>query len=288
MTSTAIHEIPCLPTAAWPADVPDLIEATGTTAFGPTLVRYLNRLCGADHCAVFKFGQGSLEEVTASSFDPLHGAGAQLRLYLQQQLWRKDPAIHEARQAVLEPASRVIHMDLRAIGYSDLRPTVFPHVRDRVLVCGRRNDMALGLSIVRSDPHCEFAPSAVAHLGEVAGLLVSLLAKHAEIVARRPNPALALASLEEIEGCVHEMAELPRREGEVCSRILYGMSTTGIALDLAVGEESVKTYRKRAYQRLRIGSERELLGWYLALWSEWRCHFSAAACRRALPQVVHH
>ena len=52
--------------------------------------------------------------------------------------------------------------------------------------------------------------------------------------------------------------------------MLYGLSTVGIALDLEIGEESVKTYRKRAYQRLRIGTERELLTWYLALWSTWR------------------
>jgi DNA-binding CsgD family transcriptional regulator len=71
---------------------------------------------------------------------------------------------------------------------------------------------------------------------------------------------------------------LPRREAEVCARILYGMSSVGIALDLSVSEETVKTYRKRAYQRLNIGSERELLTWYLARWSRWRGHrFELAA-----------
>jgi DNA-binding CsgD family transcriptional regulator len=55
----------------------------------------------------------------------------------------------------------------------------------------------------------------------------------------------------------------------VCARVLYGLSSTAIALDLDVGEETVKTYRKRAYQRLAIGSERELLNWYLAQWSRW-------------------
>jgi len=60
-----------------------------------------------------------------------------------------------------------------------------------------------------------------------------------------------------------------------CSRILYGLSSIGISLDLGAGEESAKTYRKRAYQRLRIGSERELLHWYLAQWSAWRGHLYA-------------
>ena len=37
------------------------------------------------------------------------------------------------------------------------------------------------------------------------------------------------------------------------------------ALDLEVGEETVATYRKRAYQRLGIGSRHELFQLYLAL-----------------------
>ena len=32
------------------------------------------------------------------------------------------------------------------------------------------------------------------------------------------------------------------------------------------------TYRRRAYQRLTIGSQRELLMWYLALWTSQRAH----------------
>lgn len=39
----------------------------------------------------------------------------------------------------------------------------------------------------------------------------------------------------------------------------------------------MKTYRKRAYQRLAIGSERELLTWYLARWSRWHAQQYEAA-----------
>ena len=88
----------------------------------------------------------------------------------------------------------------------------------------------------------------------------------------RPNVAQALTALDEIENCIVATSALPRREAEVSARILYGLSSVGIALDLSVSEETVKTYRKRAYQRLAIGSERELLTWYLARWSRWRGH----------------
>ncbi|WP_416365582.1 LuxR C-terminal-related transcriptional regulator [Paraburkholderia terrae] len=58
---------------------------------------------------------------------------------------------------------------------------------------------------------------------------------------------------------------LTAREVQVGARYLYGVSTSGIASDLGIGNETVVTYRKRLYERLSIGSRRELLLWYLGL-----------------------
>src|SRR5690606_32985228 len=96
-------------------------------------------------------------------------------------------------------------------------------------------------------------------------LLISLLAKHAATLMSRPNVVRAVTCRDEIEDCLVTMTSFPKREVEVCARILHGMSSIGIALDLGVGEETVRTYRKRSYQRLQIASERELLVWYLDL-----------------------
>jgi DNA-binding NarL/FixJ family response regulator len=115
-----------------------------------------------------------------------------------------------------------------------------------------------------------------------AELLMSVLAKHADVRQSRPNVAQALTELPEIEACIVATSNLPRREAEVSARILYGLSSIGIALDLSVSEETVKTYRKRAYQRLGIGSERELLTWYLARWSLWRGHRFEVPAARAM------
>jgi DNA-binding NarL/FixJ family response regulator len=78
----------------------------------------------------------------------------------------------------------------------------------------------------------------------------------------------ALTSLDVIEKRLTQgEPELPRREMQVCARILYGMSSTGIALQLGIGEETVMTYRKRAYQRFGIACQRALLIRYLRLWN---------------------
>jgi DNA-binding CsgD family transcriptional regulator len=57
---------------------------------------------------------------------------------------------------------------------------------------------------------------------------------------------------------MHEGARLTEREADVCARIVLGMSTTGIALDLRISKNTVATLRKRAYDRLGISSQNEL------------------------------
>ena len=51
---------------------------------------------------------------------------------------------------------------------------------------------------------------------------------------------------------------LTPRERAVLARVLLGMTSQGIALDLCIGMASVLTYRKRGYARLGVTSQAEL------------------------------
>jgi DNA-binding CsgD family transcriptional regulator len=246
-----------------------LVDCIGKDRFGPAFANFLHSLCGADHFAAFRMGRDELREVAACCVQPERTARDRVESYVNQGLWKSDPAMTEAQRCVDGPTPAIIHVDFSDRGYVDLRPRVYPHVRDRILLCGRAAGGAFGLSVLRSDPHAPFAEESIERLGRAAELLVAVLAKHADVCQSRPNVAMALTALPEIENCIVATSDLPRREAEVCARILYGLSSVGIALDLSVSEETVKTYRKRAYQRLNIGSERELLTWYLARWSRW-------------------
>lgn len=246
-----------------------MVDAIGQDRFGPALANFLHVLCGADHFAAFRLGQDELREVAACCVEPEHTARDRVESYVKQGLWKHDPAMAEARRCVQGPAPTIIHVDFSDDGYTDLRPRVYPHVRDRVLLCGRAASGAFGLSVLRAAPHTPFGSDAIDRLGRTADLLVAVLGKHAEMCQSRPNVAQSLTALADIEACILAVSDLPRREAEVCARILYGLSSVGISLDLSVSEETVKTYRKRAYQRLSIGSERELLTWYLARWNRW-------------------
>jgi DNA-binding CsgD family transcriptional regulator len=105
-------------------------------------------------------------------------------------------------------------------------------------------------------------------LAATGGALAAILRKHIDAAYAPTEPTEPLASLSTIEQRIAKSTDMPNREVEVCSRILYGLSSAGIAIDLDICETTVKTYRKRAYHRLSIGCERELLTWYLRKWTQ--------------------
>lgn len=249
-----------------------VVESIGDDQFSSALAGYLHALCGADYFSAFQLGGDGLQQLAAGCAQPGKAAVDRVRSYFDQGLWRHDPAMSEARRCVDSAGSALIHIDLNDKGYSELRPRQFPQIRDRMVLCARNRTGAFGLSVLRANPHSPFTNQASEKLSRNAELLGALLSKHVEAMRGHADPANALSSLSDIDHCLNAMGDLPRREGEVCSRILYGMSSLGIALDLDISEETVKTYRKRAYQRLQIGSERELLNWYLTCWSRWRGH----------------
>nr|WP_277403718.1 LuxR C-terminal-related transcriptional regulator [Burkholderia sp. Ac-20345] len=77
----------------------------------------------------------------------------------------------------------------------------------------------------------------------------------------------ALTSLPVIERCLSLCREnFPKREGQVAARMLYGLSTEGIALDLGISADTVVCYRRRFYQRFGIGGFRDLVIWYMDLY----------------------
>ena len=266
-----------------------LVNAIGKDCFGPALASYLHHLCGADHFAAFRLEHDALTEVAACCIEPEHTARDRVESYVKQGLWKQDPAMLEARRCVQGEVPGIIHVDFTDDGYTELRPRMDPQVRDRILMCGRIANAAFGLSVLRSNPHSPFTSDAIRQLADAADLLMALLGKHADINSGHVNAADSLTKLCEIEACICASSHLPRREAQVCSRVLYGMSSLGIALDLSVSEETVKTYRKRAYQRLAIGCERELLTWYLAHWSRWtrqRVEGAVAPWIRRMPRLA--
>lgn len=254
------------------ASFPALIMSIGQKHFGAQLLRLLNDSCGAEHATVFHLTADKLIEVTAASMDGSDTAHRQIGLYLKEELWRRDPSLNEAKLRLSHENEAFVRTDVEHLSDDVLRDIVYgePHISDRLLICSKWGDDIVGLSVLRSSVVGPFTSGDIKAVQSIAGTIFALLAKHISITWDGPNISVGLTSLEEIESCVAACATiLPRREAEVCSRIIYGMSTVGISLELGISEETVMTYRKRTYHRLEIATQRELLLWYLELWGHW-------------------
>jgi DNA-binding CsgD family transcriptional regulator len=255
------------------ANFPALIMSIGQKQFGAQLLTMLNDICGAEHATVFHLTADNLVEVTAASMDGSDTAHRQVGVYLNEGLWRRDPTVNEAKLRLTSENEAFVRTDVEHLSDDVLREIVYgeQHISDRLLICSRWGEDIVGLSVLRSSEVGPFTQTHIDAVRSVAGTIFALLAKHISITWDGPNITVAFTSLEEIETCVSDCAALlPRREAEVCSRVIYGMSSVGIALELNISEETVMTYRKRTYHRLGIATQRELLLWYLELWSHWQ------------------
>jgi DNA-binding CsgD family transcriptional regulator len=249
-----------------------LVSAIGTNCFERQLFNFLYETCGADHCAMYRSKSNELQGLYALSLDGTDTALRQAKRYIDEQHWRRDHMIHEAQHRPVTGRPILLRFNTRKFSDPYLRDLIYgrTHIMERMIVCQRADDDNRAfsiLSVLRSARLGPFLADEVSRLESFSDVLISTIEKHEEVAVQHPSVAAALTSVHDVERCIAAAPEsLPRREIEVCARILFGPSSAAIAADLGIGEQSVATYRKRAYQRLGVASRRDLMLWYLALW----------------------
>jgi len=232
-----------------------LVESVGLARFGEQLLAFLDSIVGADHCTVFQLRNFKFAEVVSTSLP-----GGDL-------VPDSDLALYDVKRHLSEVTSTGVCVDVCNMGDAAEVPIGKYPKRQRVLIWTRRSNACYGVRILRSARREQLTDVMVGYLRKNADVLSSLVARHVVLLECKPNLTQALLSLRDMQECIVKSTNLSQREGEVCARIVYGLSSCEIALELDIGKESVMTYRKRAYQRLGISTQRELLIWYLILWS---------------------
>lgn len=237
--------------ADWVHRLSAIVEAIGLASFGTQLLAYADQLIGADHCTIFQLKDYRLTEVACA---PGRSVLAVPEAYLKT---------YEVNRRFQELSSSQTRVDLyRLSGPTNCR-SIAGSEPQGILVLGKKQDALYCVRILRLAQPCAVPEAGLSQLREVADLLISLVARHQSLFVAKPSSTAALASLRRTEEGFLNTKRLSRREAEVCARILFGYTSCGIAADLGIGKESVMTYRKRAYQHLGIGSQRELMLWYL-------------------------
>lgn len=124
-------------------------------------------------------------------------------------------------------------------------------------------------SFYRLEASGRFEPQEFEDLSRILPILTNLIFKHSRLSGLKekqshPDPIITKVPMGRSLDVHNEVfARLTEREQQVCFRILKGLTSEAISLDLRVAMSTIHTYRKRAYAKLGISSQNELFSLYL-------------------------
>jgi len=259
----SLMEVHALPSAAGRAagplwrHAPRLIELCGTPRFEEALFEAARETATCEHVTAFAFTSSTEPRILVAANTSARPVARQVGRKYVRDYWTFDPArkAETAHAAKAGPfAIRILADDIECGPYRQDCYTAVG-LNDRISLVGTRNGETLRLNFYKSLRNGRFEGEEISHIFGAAELLMSLLAKHDAAMPVHGDDEAA-----RFRRRLQMFAKpLPRRELEVCTLIAAGMSSEGIGLELGISLNTVLTHRKRAYARLGISSQNELL-----------------------------
>jgi len=233
----------------------DMIGRIGRHDFGQGLLHLSRRIVGADHVTAFAAApEGRIETVVAENGGPRRLAREVAERYMRHH-WHDDPVTRLLRAP--EDRRIIVDIDAQDVEKGDYRRECYAAVSldHRLSVGESRGERTMRLNFYRGRGG-DFRQEDIDRIGGMADMLLAMLWRHEEMAAPRvaDDPeALFNARLASLA------PSLSDRERQVCALIALGVTSEGIGLRLDIGLNTVLTYRKRAYARLGISSQNELM-----------------------------
>lgn len=237
----------------------------GEPGFADALAELMRAMADADHVLVMNMEGERPVPIFAASLSDLGLIERAGRRFLED-FASVDPLVEPVRLAARSATPQLFRVDVGDTPHRELFALLdgaFP-VRERLLIAGRSAQVNLAVSLIRLTEQ-KLRDEAADEIIAWAPVILALVASHARLSGRLADTSRAFESAAAIEQRLERNgAILTQRQRQVSARILLGMSTEGIALDLGIGIETVVTHRKQAYQRLGVGNHFDLTRWYLA------------------------
>jgi DNA-binding CsgD family transcriptional regulator len=245
-------ERPSTRDALFRRDLCRLVGQTGQPDFAERLFSAAVAATDCQHLTAFRQARGQPPRVLLAKNTGPSAAWACAERYVAQH-WHRDVANH-ADIGVGDSGMAAIRTSDADIVDGGYRHDCYTSVRivERFSIMAQDAEGTLRLNFYRDHAHGGFDATEREGLVDTAELLLALLRQH-EGASRPAAPVLLRRRLREA------MPALTDREMDVCAGIISGRTSEGIALTLGVSINTVRTYRKRAYARLGITSENELM-----------------------------
>ncbi|MFT4115240.1 helix-turn-helix transcriptional regulator [Bradyrhizobium sp.] len=236
--------------------LPKLIESVGRPNFSGQVFSFARDICQADHFTAFLLDRSQrMHTIVAENIGVLPVAQERAVRY-RTSYWLHDP-IESVLSQIPDGDCWIVKSRAQEIEHSSYRQDCYGSVQldKRIALSQTRDGCRLRLHFYRRSRH-DFQPDEEARIADHAELLMSIVRRHAEVSDDTADEDHEQTFKTRFGVLAPSLSE---REREVCGLIAVGLSSEGIALRLNISINTVLTYRKRAYSRLRISSQNELM-----------------------------
>lgn len=233
-----------------------LIRVVGMPSFTELLFRELRDMANCAHISALLFANGKpVEIVLAMNQGPLALAHQTAQKYVSE-YWKYDP-VNEliGKTTSKELSARFSPSEINERNYR--RDCYSTHnLIDRFSVLRTSKQSTMRINIYRSKSAGRFSDNEIDSIINASWVLFPLVAKHQDLRRNSSPDVMARERLQLAEPA------LSSRELDICAGIVCGQTSEAIALSLGLSVNTVLTYRKRAYARLGISTQNELM-WLL-------------------------
>lgn len=238
--------------------LPQLIDVLGEDAFGPSLFKAVFDLVRPYHLTAFAFSGSAEPRVVFAENVGRRPVALDIATQYRKDYWRHDLAnpVTLALPGRRPDGSWAIRTTASEIEYANYRTHCYTSVglEDRISISEARHGQTVRINFYRCRGNA-FSSEDAARILDSAKLLLALVRQHdhAASSSTLDCPGQYRTRLMSIA------PSLSARELDVCVCIINGVTSEGIAIALNVSINTVFTYRKRAYARLGISSQNELI-----------------------------
>ena len=257
------------------------VTALGTNGYGRACFRVFEQSFDVDHWALFRYTTTQSVKCIATASRAFEAAAEKnVDLFLHR-CFRFDPSLIAFRQQHSERPCLV------KMAISDIHDSQYRHcfevtnVQERLSFFAADKADLLQLCIYRAALNRSFSLAEMNLFATLSRLVIATALKH-ESLADSVASGQGQLDLEAIERRLEDLdMGLSRREREVCARAVVGSTIEETAADLDIRKTSVITYRQRAYQKLGISRQSDLLALVCNVRSIREDDLAAAAASKA-------
>ena len=235
------------------------VTALGTRSYGRACFRVFEQSFDVDHWALFRYTPSHSVTCIATASRQFEAAAEKnVDLFLHR-CYRFDPSLLAFRQ---QHTGRpcLVKMEISDIHDSQYRHCFeVTNVRERLSFFGSDRADLLQLCIYRAARKRTFSVAEMNLFATLSQLVVATALKHEAVC----DGAVAMQGQLDLDAIEHRLEDLgvglSKRERQVCARAVVGSTIEETGMDLGIQKTSVITYRQRAYQKLGISRQSDLL-----------------------------